>query len=273
LSSSRRLAEAARFRARLVAATALDLVEAAAGRGDPLAPPRRLLGDDYSEFERIGEEFLGHFVELGGLEPDHRVLDIGCGLGRMAVPLTRYLSTAGSYEGFDVVEREIDWCRRAIGSRHPNFQFRVLDVRNERYNPGGRAEPRTWPFADATFDFAFAASVFTHLRPADAAAYIAEAARVLRPGGALLATFFVLDDETRPRIERGESYFSFRAATDGPAAADDAASFEAAVAYDLGWVRERFEGAGLELTDLRHGYWSGTKEHLTWQDVIVVRRR
>jgi SAM-dependent methyltransferase len=271
--SSRRLVEAARFRARLVAATALDLVDVVAGRGDPFAPPRRLLGDDYSEFERIGEEFLGHFVELGGLRPDHRVLDIGCGLGRMAVPLTRYLTTAGSYEGFDVVRPEIDWCRRTIGSRHPNFQFRVLDVRNDRYNPGGRAEPTAWPFADATFDFAFAASVFTHLRPDDASAYIAEAARVLRPGGTLFATFFLLDGETRPRIDRGASYFSFRAATDGPAAAEDATAFEAAVAYDLDWVRARLDAAGLDVAELRHGYWSGTDDFLTWQDAIVARRR
>ncbi|HEX8054852.1 MAG TPA: class I SAM-dependent methyltransferase [Thermoleophilaceae bacterium] len=273
MSSSRRLAEAARFRARLAAGTALDLLDVIAGRGDPLAPPRRLLGDDYSEFERIGNEFLGHFVKLGGLEPHHRVLDIGCGLGRMAVPLTRYLTTAGSYEGFDVARLEIDWCRRTIGSRHPNFQFRVLDVRNERYNPGGSAQPTAWPFAGATFDFAFAASVFTHLRPDDASAYIAEAARVLRPGGTLFATFFLLDEETRPRIERGDSHFSFRAATDGPAAAQDAGSFEAAVAYDLGWVRDRLGSAGLDVTDLRHGYWSAADDHLTWQDVIVARRR
>jgi SAM-dependent methyltransferase len=272
LSSSSRLA-AARFRARLVAGTALDLLEVLTGRGDPLAPPRRLLGDDYSEFERIGEEFLGHFVELGGLEPHHRVLDIGCGLGRMAVPLTRYLTTAGSYEGFDVARPEIDWCRRTIGSRHPNFQFRVIDVRNERYNPGGSAQPTAWPFAGATFDFAFAASVFTHLRPDDASAYIAEAARVLRPGGTLFATFFLLDDETRPLIDRGASYFSFRAATDGPAAADDGEAFEAAVAYDAGWLRGRLDDAGFELADLRHGYWSGTDDHLTWQDAIVARRR
>ena len=267
MSSSSRVA----FHARRAAAAALDAADALTGRRDPLMPPRRLLGDDYSEFERIGQEFLGHFVELGGLEPHHRVLDIGCGVGRMAVPLTRYLSAAGSYEGFDVVEREIEWCRRAISSRHANFAFRVLDVRNERYNPGGSAGPSAWPFADSTFDFAIAASLFTHLRPADAAAYIAEAGRVLEPGGTLFATFFLLDDETRPRIERGASYFSFRHA-DGPAAAEDAGSFEAAVAYDLGWLRERLAAAGLEVADLRHGYWSGTDDFLTWQDAIFARR-
>ncbi len=267
LSSSSRI----RFHARRAAATALDAAGAVTRRRDPLAPPRRLLSDDYSEFERIGNEFLGHFVELGGLQPGHRVLDIGCGLGRMAVPLTRYMSAAGSYEGFDVVEREVDWCRRAIGSRHPNFEFQVLDVHNERYNPGG-SDQLAWPFGDETFDFAIATSVFTHLRPPDTAAYLAEVGRVLRPGGTLFATLFLLDEDTRPRIERGESHFSFPHA-DGPAAAEDEASFEAAVAYDLDWLRERLAAAGLTPVDLRHGYWSGTgHEYLTWQDVVVARR-
>jgi SAM-dependent methyltransferase len=261
-----------RFHARRAAATALDAADAVTGRRDPLAPPRRLLTEDYSEFERIGDEFLGHFVELGGLEPDHRVLDIGCGLGRMAVPLTRHLSAAGSYEGFDVVEREVDWCRRAISSRHPNFGFRVLDVHNERYNPGG-SDAIEWPYAGASFDFAIATSVFTHLRPGEAAAYVEEAGRVLKPGGGtVFATFFLLDDETRPRIDRGASHFSF-AHRDGPAAAEDPESFEAAVAYDLEWLRERLEAAGLAIEQVRHGYWSGTEhDYLTWQDVVVARR-
>ena len=267
MSSSSRI----RHHARRAGATARDAADALTGRRDPLAPPRRLLTDDYSEFERIGREFLGHFVELGGLRPDDSVLDIGCGLGRMAVPLTGYLSPAGSYEGFDVVEREVEWCRRAIGARHANFGFRVLDVHNERYNPGGSGE-LAWPYADESFDFAIATSVFTHLRPRDAAAYLGELGRVLRPGGTLFATFFLLDADTRARIERGESHFSF-AHADGPAAAEDAGSFEAAVAYDLDWLRDRLAASGLTMSELRHGYWSGTAhEYLTWQDAIVARR-
>ena len=53
--------------------------------------PRGLSFVGCGDFEQIGREYLGHFKELGGLRPDSRVLDIGCGIGRMAIPLMDYL--------------------------------------------------------------------------------------------------------------------------------------------------------------------------------------
>jgi len=47
------------------------------------------------DFTAIGLEFLRHFIGIGGLEPNERVLDVGCGIGRMAIPLTRYLGAEG----------------------------------------------------------------------------------------------------------------------------------------------------------------------------------
>ena len=53
-------------------------------------------------FVRAGDESVRCFVEWGGLRPGDRVLDVGSGVGRMAVALTRYLDVGSSYEGFDV---------------------------------------------------------------------------------------------------------------------------------------------------------------------------
>ena len=67
--------------------------------------------------------------------------------------------------------------------------FAHADIANALYNPGGsvRASDYRFPYEDASFDFAFAISVFTHLVQDDAANYIAEAARVLASGGRLLS--------------------------------------------------------------------------------------
>ena len=235
-------------------------------------PPRRLLTGEYSDFERTGEEFLSYFVELCGFAPNERVLDVGCGVGRMAVPLTRYVTDQGAYEGFDVVAREVAWCQREISPRHPNFRFRRLDLQNDRYNPRGRLRPAEfkWPYADDSFDFAFATSVFTHMRPPDTANYLSEIGRVLRPGGRLLATYFALDDDARRLISAGRSHFSFFHG-DGPAWSEDAAAFESAVAYDMDFIRARHAETGVPVDAFHRGSWSGADDALTWQDVVIAR--
>ncbi|MDN3719227.1 class I SAM-dependent methyltransferase [Roseibium salinum] len=73
------------------------------------------------------------------MRENERVLDIGCGIGRMAVPLTQYLDPAtGQYEGIDPSSHGIQWCSRNISSVYPNFRFRHLDIAHELYNPKGR---------------------------------------------------------------------------------------------------------------------------------------
>ena len=69
----------------------------------PHPPPDSIFVGD-GDYRAIGAEFLGHFVRLGRLQPHERVFDIGCGIGRMAVPLTQYLDPErGSYDGVDPV--------------------------------------------------------------------------------------------------------------------------------------------------------------------------
>ena len=112
------------------------------GTADPALPPRWLqLAVGGADYRGVGDLFRGYFVELGGLEPHHDVLDVGSGSGRMAYALKDWLT--GRYEGFDIMPAAVEWCRREITPRHPNFTFQVADVRSERYNPGGTTRPPT----------------------------------------------------------------------------------------------------------------------------------
>ena len=74
----------------------LDTLDAALGRRDELTPPRRLIFIGRGRFLEIGKEFTEHFKQLVDLKPNQHVLDVGCGIGRIAIPLTRYLSADGS---------------------------------------------------------------------------------------------------------------------------------------------------------------------------------
>jgi SAM-dependent methyltransferase len=247
---------------------AADVADRALGRSDRLTPPRRYLdfvGD--SDFAATGEEFLSHFRSLAGLQPTDRVLDIGCGIGRMARVLAAELRPPGSYDGFDIVEPGINWCRRHYRGTQAPFRFEHADLHNTQYNPGGRgsAAEYRFPYGDATFDFAIATSVFTHLLADAADRYLAEAGRVLRPGGRLFATFFLLEGGGGPGA-------AFAFGGDGPGAVADPEVPEAAVAYPEAWLRERLAAHGLRLREPVHpGSWRGTPG-VSFQDIVVAER-
>lgn len=251
-----------------------DTLEKLAGRRDPLTPPRSLTLLGAGHFREVGERFLELFRELGGLRPGERVLEVGCGAGRMAVPLTRYLGRGGSYEGFDVAGDGVRWCQKSIASRYPNFHFHVSDVFNGTYNPGGRCQPSEYrfPYEDASFDFVFLTSVFTHMLPGDVENYLREVARVLKGGGRCLITFFLLNEESLALVRSGRSSQNF-AHDYGTYRVVDPELPEAAVAYEEDYVLHLFERCGLQIgPGIHYGNWCGRSEHLDYQDILIASK-
>jgi len=248
-----------------------DAVDTARGRRDELTPPRRLnfVGD--SDFQATGDEFARHFRELAGLQSSDRVLDIGCGIGRMARVLAPVLRPPGSYDGFDIVWPGISWCQKHYHGTPAPFRFHHADLHNAQYNPRGvdSALSYRFPYDDYSFDLVLTTSVFTHLLADAVDHYLAEAARVLAPGGRLFATWFLLSDGSRVTPPPP---FRFSDAT-APAAIADPAAPEAAVAYDEAWVRERLRAHGFQLREpIHHGSWAG-RSGRSLQDITVASRR
>ncbi len=250
-----------------------DVVDTLLGRRPPLVPPRGIRDVGAGDFVAVGEEFLRSFRELG-LGPDSRVLDVGCGIGRLAIPMAAHLSDRGSYDGFDVTAADIHWCRRTISRRHPNFRFVHADVRNGRYNPAGRipAEDFVFPYENGRFDFIVATSLFTHLLEEAARHYLHEIARVLAPTGLSFTTFFLLDEESLAAISSGRADFAFSFAA-GEARVQDLTDPEGAVAYERAWMDRLYREAGfeVELPSWR-GSWTHLSGTVTYQDVVIARK-
>jgi SAM-dependent methyltransferase len=172
---------------------ALDARDRARGQGDPLLPPRRLrgrVGD--SDFAATGRRLAAVVCELGVVGPSSRVLDVGCGSGRLARELVGLLRPPGAYVGFDVDPEAIAWCRRAYAGRL-QASFVHADLVNGFYAPGGAAPAASYvfPVPDGWADCVVVTSVFTHLLGADAAHYLDESRRVLAPGGRIVASFLL----------------------------------------------------------------------------------
>lgn len=252
----------------------LDAADVVLGRRNEFVPPRRLTFVGGGKFMETGNEFLAHFKLLIDLKPDHCVLDVGCGIGRMAVPLTTYLSAEGAYDGFDIVPHGIAWCRENVTRRYPNFRFQLADIRNREYNPNGTITPGEYrfPYADGSFDAVLVTSVFTHMLPHDVAHYLSETTRVLKPGGRCLTTWFLLNEASEGLIERGRSAMDFRHDVEGCRTTNPAVP-EWAIAYREDRVRALFDRAGLGLEHpVRYGSWCGRTDYLSFQDICIARR-
>ncbi len=227
----------------------------------------------FREFHDNGVEFLGVYRDLAGLRPDDAVLDVGCGIGRKTIQLTRYLTPNGSYDGFDIMKAGVDWCNATIAARHPNFRFRHVDVRSDLYNPSAAttAERFTFPYDDEHFDVVVLGSVFTHMLPAGVERYTAEVARVLKSGGRSLISYFLLDDFSREAIDAGRSTIDLPYVHDGYRAMDEAVP-DKVVAHDEDRVRAMYERHALTITRIEHGSWCGRTPALSYQDLVVARR-
>jgi SAM-dependent methyltransferase len=245
------------------------LVAATQGR---VNPPRHLNFVGQGNFEATGDEFLRYFIDCGGLKPGDQVLEIGSGIGRMARPLTKYL-TSGHYHGIDIVPKGIGWCERNISSRYPRLHFHLADIHNLAYNPGGRLKPVEYrfPFKGNTFDFALLTSVFSHMITADMKHYLDPTALCLRPDGKCLITFFLVNRESRQLISEGKSPLTFQFRRDGCYVNDDLVP-EYAVAYSEDDVRLLFHEAGLEVDALHYGAWCGRSNFVSYQDIVIARK-
>lgn len=246
-----------------------DAVDRLSGKRSLGRPPKGISFVGGGDSTEVGQWYVGQFESIGGLGQGDRVLDIGCGIGRMAVPLVDYLDR-GSYEGFDTSATMVKWCQRNITRTEPRFNFKVASIYNAKYNPFGTvpADQYSFPYEDDSFDFAFATSVFTHLGIDDASRYLAETARVLKPGGTAFFTFFLLG--TRQGNDLGDPAFRFDHPF-GPLRTTDPREPEAAVAWPEDLLLDQVETHGLKLKrPIIHGSWNERNVGADIQDVVVL---
>ena len=198
---------------------------------------------------------------------DSSVLDVGCGLGRVALGLVDLFAKSGSYVGLDIVPSSISWCKSAFAD-HPNFGFVHADVFSKFYNPLGSqsAEKYKFPFADGSFDFVFSMSLFTHLMIEASDIYLGEIGRVAKPGARVVNTFCILDEISAPLVG------GFHEVPGGAVQNLDAPEFVSAL--NLEPLKEIHRKHGLEIEGLGFGFWSGRPDGNpgSYQDCIVARK-
>ena len=241
----------------------------------PLPPNHlRFMNEDDERFAAIGDGIVADMIELCALRADAAVLDVGSGYGRVAHALARR-EFDGAYLGLEILPRHVGWCDEHItpasGGR---YEFAHLDVRNERYNPTGSmaAEEATFDVASGSVDVAVLTSVFTHMYPAEIERYLAELARVLRPGGRALTTFFALDETWREAQLAGRVKMAMTHVLDASCRYHNADDPLHAIGFTPAWIRGAVARAGLCVFAVRLGTWCARPGALGYQDTFVLQR-
>jgi ubiquinone/menaquinone biosynthesis C-methylase UbiE len=149
-----------------------------ASRDFPVPPKELWLGygstpEVYLEAGQHHVNRMLHVLQGTGwsLATDARVLDFGCGAGRMARWLAEIVLD-GEIWGTDISAAHITWCQQHLT---PPMHFATTTT-----------IPHL-PFEDNSFDLIYAGSVFSHLDDL-ADAWLLELRRISRPGGRIFIT-------------------------------------------------------------------------------------
>jgi SAM-dependent methyltransferase len=130
------------------------------------------------------------------------VFDFGCGCGRLARQLIQQDPRPESYLGIDLHQGLVNWCERNLTPHAPEFRFEHHAVYNRGFNPDDSLPRfRELPAPDNAFSLCIAWSVFTHTTQEQTEFYLAEVARILRPGGVLNSTWFLFEKRFFPMMQ------------------------------------------------------------------------
>lgn len=147
------------------------LVDAAVGLN---LPP----SEYFSLWNDLGQWQFDALHQLG-LQPQHRLLDVGCGALRFGLHAIDYLDD-GHYVGVDAFARYLDLGRRLAKTVVPEKNFRLIESSDFDF---GVTTP--------TYDVAIAQSVLTHLSKAQNESCVAALAGVMKPGSQFVFTYLV----------------------------------------------------------------------------------
>lgn len=122
-----------------------------------------------------------NFLRGQGMEPRHRLFDLGCGTLRAGRHFIRFLDP-GNYHGFDLSPAAISYAQELIRAEGLEARKPVLAVNRAQ-------DLRFAGFTSQTFDYLLAFSVFTHLQPEHIAECFEHIGQIMHADSAFFFTF------------------------------------------------------------------------------------
>lgn len=214
-----------------------------------------------NDFDGSVGEYTAYLKLLAGLQPDHFLLDLGCGCGTIlynttgAGSLLSYLKAYGCYVGIDIDAKAIRWCKKRFADE-PAFFIQADTI-------------PAWMYLDTCpkVDTVLAKSIFTHLVPHKMLTYVEQLSHIVKPGGKILSTWFILNGDPIT----GPLTFSYQDAGN-EWALQRKSKPDLAVAYEPNLLQDTFQMYGFDF-EVYLGTWRGNTNGLSFQDIIILTRK
>ena len=237
-----------------------------------------LTGAGPDSFGTIANSHIAHLQSTVGIDDNHFVLEIGCGIGRDAIQLAKIIKN-GQYVGVDIIKQSIDWCTANITKKHDNFKFIHYDIKDQLHNPLGisKTVDINLPLDDHSVNRIILWSVFTHMFQEDIIHYIKEFTRLLSRDGLVFASFFIVNDDIIASAQKTNLTpydLRFEHLHQPGCYINDPVHPLGAVAYTEEALRFMINTSGLKLVSLRRGNWSGHFPEIghAGQDEVILSR-
>jgi SAM-dependent methyltransferase len=240
-----------------------------------------LTGGGGLTWDAIAKGHMWQYSKYCPIEANHSVVEIGCGVGRDAIQLTKHLSKRGSYFGVDIIEPSIEWCKNNISVKFPNFNFIHYDVKSQIHNSGGKINTTdiTFPLKDKSVDRIILQSVFTHMFETEITHYLKEFHRIMKDNAKICASFFIINNEvlemaknTSPTLESLE--LSFKIPYENGCYINDANYPEGAVGFTDEALERMIRNSFLMLDQpVHYGSWCGRKDKTDGQDMVILKKQ
>ncbi|HEY2051884.1 MAG TPA: class I SAM-dependent methyltransferase [Caulobacteraceae bacterium] len=234
-------------------------------------------GGDPRVVARINSQII--MTNLGGKLPS-RVLDFGCGVGRVALGMIERFGQDLHIDGTDIVPEMIVLCENEINARFKNASFFCLASDNTLYEKYGtesaprHAEDQFFASKEANYDLIYAFSVFTHLEKSQIERYLRIFRRMIAPSGRIIFSCFLLEAQSRKMIRDRFAAYPVQLNSESDdihLGRKDQENPLAFVAASLDTIQELLTSTGWVTAAITFGSWRGElSDSSSFQDIVVA---